>query len=119
MKIVITSATAGALGIMDGRFGRAPFFLMFDTYEKKWSVHENEQNAALEHGAGIQAAQTIEKMGAQALITGQVGPKALQVLRGSGIKIYCVEPGKVNSILNEFLEGHFSEYFAPNEKRGE
>ena len=119
MKIVITSATAGALGLMDGRFGRAPYFLMFDTHEKKWTMHENTPNAALEHGAGIQAAQTIEKMGAQALITGQVGPKALQVLRASGIKVYCVETGKVNAVLNAFLEGHYAEYFALNEKKGE
>ena len=104
---------------MDGRFGRAPYFLMYDTREAKWTAHENTQNAALEHGAGIQAAQTIEKMGAEILITGQIGPKALQVLRASRIKIYCVEPAKVNSVLNEFLEGHYQEYFAPGEKRGE
>ena len=118
MKIVITAATAGALGLMDGRFGRAPYFLMYDTRDNSWTPHENAQNAALEHGAGIQAAQAIEKMGAQVLISGQVGPKALQVLRVSGIKVYCVEPGKVNTVLTEFLEGHYEEYFAPNEKRG-
>jgi hypothetical protein len=30
-----------------------------------------------------------------------------------------MEPGKVNDILTAFLEGHFAEYLAPNEKRGE
>ena len=119
MKIAITAATAGALGMMDGRFGRAPYFLVFDTREKTWQTFENTQNAELEHGAGIQAAQTIERLGAKALITGQVGAKALQVLRANGTQVYCVEPGKVNDILSAFLEGHFAEYFAPNEKRGE
>ena len=119
MKIAITAATAGALGMMDGRFGRAPYFLVFDTRAQTWEIHENEQNAELEHGAGIQAAQTIERLGAKVLITGQIGPKALQLLRTNAIKIYCVEPGKVNDILTAFLEGHFAEYFAPNEKRGE
>lgn len=119
MKIAITAATSGSLGMMDGRFGRAPYFLVFDTRDNTWVTHENAQNAEMEHGAGIQAAQTIEQLGAKVLITGQVGPKALRVLRGNATKVYCVEPGKVNDILTAFLEGHFVEYFAPNEKRGE
>ena len=118
MKIAITAATAGALGMMDGRFGRAPYFLVFDTRQNAWEAHENKQNAELEHGAGIQASQAIEQLGAKVLITGQVGPKALQVLRANAVKVYCVEPGKVNEILTAFLEGHYSEFFAPNEKRG-
>ena len=119
MKIAITAATTGALGLMDGRFGRAPYFLFFDTRAKTWETFDNIQNAETEHGVGIQAAQTIERLGAKVLITGQVGPKALQVLRANATRVYCVEPGQVNDILSAFLEGHFVEYFAPNEKRGE
>ena len=119
MKVAITAATAGALGMMDGQFGRAPYFLVFDTRAKIWETFENIQNAELEHGAGIQAAETIERLGAKVLITGQVGPKALQVLRSNAIRVYCVKSGHVNDILSAFLEGHFAEYFAPNEKRVE
>jgi predicted Fe-Mo cluster-binding NifX family protein len=117
MKIAITSATAGALGIMDVRFGRAPYFLFFDTRNNTWEAHENTQNAQMEHGAGTQAAQEIINYGVKVLITGQIGPKALKVLRDSEIKVYCVGIGKVNEILTKFLEGHYIEYFAPNEKR--
>jgi predicted Fe-Mo cluster-binding NifX family protein len=119
MKIAITAATAGSLGMMDGRFGRAPYFLIFDTGTKQWSEHENKQNAELSHGAGIQAAQTIEELGVNVLITGQVGPKALQVLRANQTKIYCVTPGKINDVLTAFLTDQLAEYFAPDEKRGE
>ena len=119
MRVAITATANNYNEMMDGRFGRAPYFLVFDTQGKTWTAHENSANAGLEHGAGIQAAQTIERLGAKALITGQVGPKALQVLRANGTQVYCVEPGKVNDILSAFLEGHFAEYFAPNEKRGE
>ena len=52
------------------------------------------------------------------LITGNVGPKALQVLRTNDAKVFCVEPGKVSEVLAAFLEGHYQEYFAPNEKKG-
>ena len=119
MRVAITATTGNYNEMMDGRFGRAPYFLVFDTQMKNWTAYENSQNAGLEHGAGIQAAQTLEKIGAKVLITGEVGPKALQVLRANGSKIYCVESGKVSDILSAFLEGKFAEYFAPNEKRGE
>ena len=119
MRVAITATANNYNEMMDGRFGRAPYFLVFDTQTKLWTAYENVQSTELEHGAGIQAAQMVERLGAKVLITGQVGPKALQVLRANAVKIYCVESGKVNDILNAFLEGHYSEYFAPNEKRGE
>ena len=55
---------------------------------------------------------------AKVLITGNIGPKALQVLRANTAKVYCVETGKVSDILAAFLEGHYEEYFAPNENKG-
>ena len=118
MKIAVTAATKSPGGMMVGRFGRSPYFLVFDSREKAWTVYENSTNADLAHGAGIQAAQTIEKLGAKVLITGNVGPKALQVLRTNDAKVFCVEPGKVSEVLAAFLEGHYQEYFAPNEKKG-
>ena len=117
MKIAITAATAGALGMMDGRFGRAPYFLFFDTRNNTWEAYENMQNAQIEHGAGTQAAQTILSRGVKVLITGQIGPKALKALRAGEVKVYCVGSGKVNEILTKFLEGHYLEYFAPDEMR--
>ena len=118
MKIAVTAATKDPAGMMDGRFGRAPYFLVFDSREKTWATYENSTNADLAHGAGIQAAQAIETLGAKVLITGNIGPKALQVLRANTAKVYCVETGKVSDILAAFLEGHYAEYFAPNEKKG-
>ena len=119
MRVGITAIANNYKEMMDGRFGRAPYFLVFDTQGKTRTAHENFSIAVLDHGAGIQAAQFVETLGINALITGIVGPKALQVLRANKIKIYCVEPGKVQDVMMAFLEGHYSEYFAPNEKRGE
>lgn len=118
MKIAITATSQDPSAMMDGRFGRAPFFMVFDSREKNWQAYENSQNADLTHGAGIQAAQAIENLGAKVLITGNIGPKALQVLRANEVRMYCVEPGKVSEVLSEYLEGHYEEYYAPNEKKG-
>ena len=116
MRIAVTAATKDPAGMMDGRFGRAPFFLVFDSRKKTWTTYENSVNSELSHGAGIQAAQAIETLAAQVLITGSIGPKALQVLRENSIKVYCAETGKVCDVLAAFFEGHYEECFAATEK---
>jgi len=103
--------------MMDGRFGRAPYFLVFDSRKKTWTTYENSMNGDLSHGAGIQAAQAIETLGAKVLITGSIGTAALQALRANSTKVYCVETGKVSDILAAFFEGHYEEYFASSEKK--
>lgn len=118
MKIAITSTGAEASSLMDGRFGRAPYFMVFDSEQNSWLAFENRQNAELSHGAGIQAAQALEGLGANVLITGNVGPKALQVLRANGTRIFCGETRTVADALSEYLAGRYAEYFAPNEGKG-
>ena len=117
MKIAISATTREVLEMMDSRFGRAPYFLIFDTQQRAWEIYANEKNAALGHSAGMQAARTLKTYGVNVVITGEVGPKALEVLRSDGVKIYCVVPGKVHDILGAFLKGQLAEYVAPNERR--
>jgi len=102
--------------MMEGRFDRARYFLVFDSRQKTWTIYENSMKADLSHCAGIQAAQVIDALAAQVLITGSVGPNALKMLREHSIKVYCVEPGKVSAVLAAFFEGHYEECFAATEK---
>lgn len=118
MKIAITAASGGALGMMDGRFERAPYFLVFDTHGKNWETYENVQNGKVDHDAEFEAIQALKSLDVKTLITGGIGSEALQTLRANSVKVYCVEPGRVNDILCAFLEGHYTEFFAPNERKG-
>ena len=45
------------------------------------------------HGAGISAAQIVANEKAEAVISGNLGPKAFDVLTSSGIDIYQAMPG--------------------------
>lgn len=117
MRIAVTAATKDPTGMMDGRFGRAPFFLVFDSRKKTWTTYENSMYTKLSQGTGIQAAQAIDELEAHVLITGSIGPNALKVLRENSIKVYCVETGKVSDVLAAFLEGHYEECFAATEKQ--
>jgi predicted Fe-Mo cluster-binding NifX family protein len=116
MKIAVTAATKQPAGMMDDRFGRAPYFLVFDSRKKTWTAYENSMNSDLSHGSGIQAAQALETLGAKVLITGSIEPLELPALRANSTKVYCVEIGKVSDVLAAFFEGHYEEYFASSEK---
>jgi predicted Fe-Mo cluster-binding NifX family protein len=87
MKVVITIKGESLESVMDPHFGRAPRFLLFDTETRGFSVHDNKENVDAAQGAGIQAAESVIRLGATAVITGQVGPKAFTALTAGGVRI--------------------------------
>jgi molecular chaperone DnaK (HSP70) len=106
-------------GVFDSRFGRAEKFIIYDTETKEFTVIDNQQNLASPHGAGVQAAMYIVDSEAKALITGNLGPKAAQIIYSSEIKVYqssaqtvkeaikLFEQGKLEELENANVEGHW------------
>ncbi|MDD4125235.1 MAG: NifB/NifX family molybdenum-iron cluster-binding protein [Eubacteriales bacterium] len=68
-------------------FGRAPYYLFYDTDTKEYHYLDNGA-ASGQGGAGIKAAQSIADNGAEALLTVRCGENAEQVLSGAGVTIY-------------------------------
>ena len=83
MKIVITSQGTSLESPVDPRFGRAKHFVLVDTNTGELSAHDNSQNLNAPQGAGIQAAQAVAQLGAEAVLTGHVGPKAFTTLQAA------------------------------------
>lgn len=86
-KIAITSEGPTLDDAVDPRFGRAAGFVVVDPETMSFSYVENGAAQARAQGAGIQAAETISRTGAEAVLTGFVGPKAFQALSAAGIRI--------------------------------
>ncbi|SKA68334.1 NifB/NifX family molybdenum-iron cluster-binding protein [Desulfobaculum bizertense] len=105
MKIAITSQGQTLDSAVDLRFGRAAGFVVVDTETQQTSFSDNAQNLTLAQGAGIQAAQNVARTGAEAVITGHVGPKAYAALHKGGIKIYLGANGTVDEALKAFQAG--------------
>lgn len=108
MKIAMSSTGRDALDILDLRFGRCNYFLVYDTEKKSFdSVVNNGQTAG--GGAGIAAAQQIIDEDVQAVLTGQMGPNAFDLMKASYIKVYqCPEvPGEEAVAL--FQQGKLAE----------
>jgi len=65
-------------------------------------------------GAGSQASQTISNLGADILITGNVGPNAFEALKASGIKVLIGASGTVSETLAMFERGELEEISGPS-----
>jgi predicted Fe-Mo cluster-binding NifX family protein len=86
-KIAISCDEPSLDAQVDPRFGRAAGFLIVDPDTMTFTYQENGQAQAMARGAGIQAAETIIRAGARAVLTGYVGPKAFQALSAGGVQI--------------------------------
>ena len=108
MKIAVTTTGTTVDDALCQRFGRAPAFLVVDTETGEAHVQANTQNMNAAQGAGIQAGQTVVETGAEALITGHVGPKAFRVLQSAGIAVYTSDAATVKKALEAFASGDLS-----------
>jgi predicted Fe-Mo cluster-binding NifX family protein len=109
MKIVMTTSLNSLDGTLDKRFGRARGFLIYDTQTQTHEFMDNQQNIQAAQGAGIQSAQNIIATGAQCVISGQYGPKALRVLKSADMKVYSSEAATVKECIEQFNNGTLQE----------
>ena len=87
MKIAVSAIGDNLNAKVDRRFGRCPWFLFIDTESLEYEAVENKgANAA--SGAGTACAQLMLDKEVEAVISGQVGPNAYEVLKQGGVKIF-------------------------------
>jgi len=113
MKIAM-SATGPTLGAeIDPRFGRCQYFIIVDPETMQFEALENS-SAMAGGGAGISTAQTIAGKGIEAVLTGNCGPNAYQVLSAAGIKVFTGIAGKVQDAIEGYKLGKFKASTQPN-----
>lgn len=105
MKIAISAQGRDMESPMDSRFGRAAYFVLVNLENNEWSAYDNAQNVNAAHGAGIQAACNVAKLGAGAVVTGHVGPKAFAALNAAQVEVYIGASGSVKDACEQFKAG--------------
>lgn len=105
MKVAITTNGKDRTGQVDPRFGRAQGFAILDTETGTLMFYDNQQNLQATQGAGIQTAQNLAALEVDAVITGNVGPKAYRTLRAAGIEIYLCRDHRIEDALADFHAG--------------
>jgi len=113
MKIAITAKANNLESEIDPRFGRCSYFLIVDTDTMSFEPISNESSMA-SGGAGIQAAQTVAKAGAEVILTGNIGPNAFQTLSAAGIKVFTGTSGTIKEAVEKYKKGELNETEAPN-----
>jgi len=104
MKIAITATGRTPSVAIDGRFGRSQFFIVYDTDKDSWECLEND-NITSASGTGIATAQMLAAKGVNAVITGNVGPNAMQAFQAAGIEVYAVSGGSVEQAIEMYKGG--------------
>ena len=106
MKIAISSTGKELTDNVSEIFARCPYFVIAEVEKgkiQKTEVIENEIANQLGQ-AGISAAQQMAERDIKAVITKNVGPRALDVLNQFKIGIYVGE-GTIEKVLQEFIDG--------------
>jgi predicted Fe-Mo cluster-binding NifX family protein len=98
-KICVTAKGPDLEAEVDPNFGRAAYFLIVDPKTLEFNSFDNPRSRA-GHGAGIQSAQFVAGQGVSAVLTGQVGPNARQVLDSAGIRVISAEKCTVREALS-------------------
>lgn len=101
MKILMPVSEGSFEGKIYQSFGRAPYFLIYDTKTKENNFIENHA-ANSQGGAGIKAAQTVVDQGVEALIVPQCGQNAANVIRAANIKMYKMNSNSIMDNINDF-----------------
>lgn len=121
MKVAVSSQGNDIDALVDPRFGRARWLIFADTEADGWLPHDNNDNVNASGGAGVQAGATVAEHGAEAVITGNVGPNAHRVLAAAGIAVYqagngatvrealdALRSGEMATIETPTVQGHWS-----------
>ena len=138
MKIAITTNGTDLQSSLDPRFGRCPYFLLVDLETLECETTPNpgasapppadapgfgvetlecettpNPGASAGGGAGIKAAQALTGLGAGALITGQCGPNAYQILEAAGLRIMQAPVVSAREVIEMYKRGDLAPINTP------
>ncbi|MFC1901828.1 NifB/NifX family molybdenum-iron cluster-binding protein [Chloroflexota bacterium] len=106
MKIAVSSTGTDLGAQVDPRFGRCQHFIIVDPDTMEFEAVENS-GAMSAGGAGIATGQLVAGKGAGAVLTGNCGPNAFNVLEAAGIKVMTGVSGTVQDAVEGYKSGKY------------
>jgi len=104
MKIAVTATEQTLDAQVDSRLGRCRYILLVDPETMQFEVYDNV-NAMASGGAGVAVAQMLAGKGVKAVLTGNCGPNAYQVLSAAGIQVMTGIAGVVREVVQRYQSG--------------
>ena len=114
MKLCITSTGKDLDSRVEEHFGKADYFLIINTGTMEVLAVPNTAHTP-ERGTGAEAAQLVLDNGAEAALTGVIGPNAFNSLKVGLVDIYegASSQETVRQALERFKKGEYSECSSP------
>ena len=111
MKIAISSTGKNLTDSVSEVFARCPYFIITQIEDGKIQNIEAIKNTVIDQttGAGISVAQKITEKDVQAVISGNIGPRALSLLQQFNIEVYNGN-GKVVDVLQKFISNKLEKF---------
>jgi predicted Fe-Mo cluster-binding NifX family protein len=112
VKIAFTTKGISWESMMDPRFGRTEYILVYDEENDSLSHFDNREINNEAHGAGPKTAKNLFDLGADVLLTGNgPGGNAAAVLEKAGTKIY-IGAGEMNvhQALEAYRDGQLKKF---------
>lgn len=116
MKVAFSTSGRTLESPLDPRFGRCPALLIYDLSADSFDLLDNGGSVQAAQGAGIRTAEALVRAGAQALVTGHVGPKAFRALDAAGVKIHPCDAPTVREALARYRAGELARTQGPDVK---
>ena len=114
MHIAITLADNNGLeSSISAIFGRCPFYMLIDPESKEFKIEENPAQSA-SGGAGVKASQWMIDNEVAAVISGNLGPKAHDVLSSANIPAFKFQGGSIEDTLKAYNDKELESFFEPN-----
>jgi len=104
MKLCITSQGDSTDSMVDERFGRCKYFIIFDTETGASKIIENEGRDEAK-SAGVKAAQLAISNKVDVVFSGNIGETAMAVLKAANIKTITGISGKVSKVIEDYKNG--------------
>jgi predicted Fe-Mo cluster-binding NifX family protein len=101
MKIAVSASGVDINAQIDPRFGRCEYLLIIDTENMNTVPFPNDYKD-MSGGAGTQSAAFVISKGARAVLTGNCGPKAMDVFNSENIPVYTGQTGTVAQAVEQF-----------------
>jgi len=114
MKIAISSEGNSLDSEIDTRFGRCKYFIFVELDNNQIKNTEILENPAQQQmgGAGISASEFVANKEVSAIITGNMGPRAFNVLNQFKIDVFN-HIGKVKEAIEKFTKGELTKIDSP------
>ena len=113
MRIAFSANSPDLDADIDPRFGRCQYLILVDPDTMNFEAINNSGGMG-SGGAGIATAQLIAGKEVEAVLTGNCGPNAYQVLSAAGIKVVTGVSGKIKDAIQSYKSGKLQASTQPN-----